>query len=335
MALRYPQEIFKTISPTLSTSSSTNPHLVNVTPPQNLRETKRAPPYIITWSPPKEGASYLKGYIIYIVRGETISQKTGGYDIKFMLQNPLATSADLTHYIERLDGPSFTVAISAVTIVDSESQFSNTITFQAKFLHPVFRIDFQFRKIDAKTTGMLLSWDPVPGALEYKIYISEHHLDSRNLVGRVPGTRTFFVFKPVVSGVTYECVITVVDSHHVESPWPDKQYYHKISTYFQPQPINSDTLNFKLSADGTFTLASWEPVEGAYTYKVYVKQMRSKYTPVVSLTNYDIFYPTAKDQNFAKLKLLLNVPYTIAVVSEDICGASSELSKPVDVTMSV
>lgn len=319
-------------SPLCQTPSGSKSSMQELLPPQNVRKNTRHPPYVVTWDIPVSHAGLLKGYVLYIGKGDTLSTTPRGFFIRQVFLSPLLTSLDVSMWIKWLVAPSFTVGLTSLDQNDIESQLSNTVTFYQETLPCVSEINIDVIRLKGQA-GMMLTWDAVPGAVEYKVYVAQHYLDSRNLVGRVTGTQSMFFYAPIETGTSYELVITSVSGVGIESAWPPQEKYHRVTPVFAPPAVDSNSFKFQLSPDTSFTLLSWAPVPRAYSYKVYVKQMRTKLTPVVSIKDYDFLVAPVNDQTFAKLDLVLGMPYTIAVIAEDICGTPGKLSEAVEVRM--
>lgn len=195
-------------------------------------------------------------------------------------------------HTDAVSGTSYTYTVKAFDSSGASSSFNST-GWSNKFIATPF-----IKSAEVANSGVKLTWDKVAGAKNYRVFIKNG--SSWKGLATVSGTTNNYTDKTATVGNSYTYTIRCVDANGNFVSGYDKEGF--TIRYLETPQITS----FENVVGGT--VISWNEVEGASKYRLYVKKDGS-FSKLTDTADTSFVHTDLTDGN--------EYTYTIRCVSED------------------
>ncbi len=195
-------------------------------------------------------------------------------------------------HTDAVSGTSYTYTVKAFDS-DGASSSHNSTGWSNKFIATPF-----IKSAEVTNSGVKLTWDKVAGAENYRVFIKNG--SSWKGLATVSGATNSYTDKTATVGNSYTYTIRCVDANNNPVSGYDKEGF--TIRYLETPQITS----FENVVGGT--VISWNEVEGASKYRLYIKQ-DGKWTKLTDTADTSFVHTGLTDGN--------EYTYTIRCVSED------------------
>ncbi len=204
------------------------------------------------------------------------------------------TSSTSIVHTDAVSGTSYTYTVKAFDSSGASSSFNST-GWSNKFIATPF-----IKNAEVTNSGVKLTWDKVAGAENYKYRVFIKNGSSWKTLANVSSETTSYVDKTATVGNTYTYTIRIVDSNNKYVSDYEKEGF---TINFLETPQITSFENVKGG-----TVISWNEVEGAKKYRLYVKKDGS-WTKIADVSGTSYTHTDLEDST--------EYTYTIRCITED------------------